>query len=475
MSSASLIGRTLGGRFRVIGFIGEGAMASVYRAVQVQEPRDVAVKVMHPHLTGDPTFVGRFRREAKAAAQIQHPNTVQILDFGVDDRVLYIAMELLGGQDLFETLVVERRLGERRAVRILIQICDALIAAHEKGIVHRDLKPENIMLLPPDPSDPTIQRVKVLDFGIAKILERDAAPASDGGEPNSLANSVLTTVGMVVGTPAYMSPEQCRGETIDARSDVYACGILLYQLIAGRLPFAGDNAMDLAVKHVRSEPPPVHTVLPSVNRELERIILTALGKWPAQRQDSATALKAQLEAVLPQLTDAVLSSAETSVARPPPEPELRHRSLQEVIDGDAVSTLRTSPGATSDPDIAKTLTSEKARIPLDATVPAGPLPAEEPLTRPFRPVRPAAGADPGFVADLLPIAAPKRAHPEPDPTLASLLVGVPPALTTGPAPPLPIAAPTVVGASTGPGTWILIPFALLVGIAVGVLAYFLAR
>ena len=180
MSSASLIGRTLGERFRIIGFIGEGAMASVYRAVQIEEPRDVAVKVMHPHLTGDPTFVGRFRREAKAASQIQHPNTVQILDYGVDGRVLYIAMELLAGQDLFETLVVERRLGERRAVRILIQICDALIAAHDKGIVHRDLKPENIMLLPPDVTDPTAPRVKVLDFGIAKILEREAKPVADG-------------------------------------------------------------------------------------------------------------------------------------------------------------------------------------------------------------------------------------------------------------------------------------------------------
>ena len=458
MSSASLIGRTLGGRFRVIGFIGEGAMASVYRAVQVQEPRDVAVKVMHPHLTGDPTFVGRFRREAKAAAQIQHPNTVRILDFGVDDRVLYIAMELLAGQDLFETLVVERRLGERRAVRILIQICDAMIAAHEKGIVHRDLKPENIMLLPPDPADPTVERVKVLDFGIAKILERDAAPASDGGEPNSMSNSVLTTVGMVVGTPAYMSPEQCRGEVIDARSDIYACGILLYQLVAGRLPFAGDNAMDLAVKHVRSEPPPIHTVIPTVNRELERVILTSLGKWPAQRQASAHELKDQLEAILPELTDEVLGRVEAAA---PPSSGMARRAVQELLDGDSVSTLRTSPSATSDPDIAPTLTSEKALLPserepilrarapapapLDATVPAGPLHLDE----------------------LVP-APPKRPIPEPDHTLASLVD----ARAAG-WQPAPIAAqPRAPDGSSG---WLLIPFALIVGIAVGVLAYFLSR
>ncbi len=475
MSSASLIGRTLGGRFRVIGFIGEGAMASVYRAVQVQEPRDVALKVMHPHLTGDPTFVGRFRREARAAAQIQHPNTVQILDFGVDDRVLYIAMELLAGQDLFEALVVERRLGERRAVRILVQICDALIAAHEKGIVHRDLKPENIMLVPPDPADPTVERVKVLDFGIAKILERDIAPSD--GEPISMANSVLTTVGMVVGTPAYMSPEQCRGEVIDARSDIYSCGILLYQLIAGRLPFAGDNAMDLAVKHVRSEVPPIHTIIPSVNRQLERVILTSLGKWPAQRQASALELKQQLEAILPELTDEVLAARPDAAA--PPSSGMARRAVQELLDGDSVSTLRTSPSATSDADIAPTLTSEKALLPserppttheravapapLDATVPAGPLHLDELATRPFRPLPSLAGE---AAADL--ILLPKRPIPEPEHTLASLVdaraAGWQPA-------PIAVNAPAPIGSSG----WLLIPFALVVGIAVGVLAYFLAK
>src|SRR5262245_55454909 len=221
MSSAALIGRTLADKFRITGFIGEGAMATVYRAVQEEEPKDIAVKVMHPHLTSDPTFVGRFRREAKAAAQIQHPNTVRILAFGVDGNVLYIAMELLTGQDLFETLVVERRFAEARAARVLIQVCDALSVAHAKHIVHRDLKPENIMLQK-DPSAPGGERVKVLHFGIAKILDRDQPPASDE-EPSSMAHSALTTVGMVVGTPAYMSPEQCRGEPIDARSDLYTC------------------------------------------------------------------------------------------------------------------------------------------------------------------------------------------------------------------------------------------------------------
>jgi eukaryotic-like serine/threonine-protein kinase len=469
MSSASLIGRTLGERFRIIGFIGEGAMASVYRAVQVEEPRDVAVKVMHPHLTGDPTFVGRFRREAKAASQIQHPNTVQILDYGVDGKVLYIAMELLAGQDLFETLVVERRLGERRAVRILIQICDALTVAHEKGIVHRDLKPENIMLLPPDVTDPTAPRVKVLDFGIAKILEREAKPVADGSEPNtpnSMVSSVLTTVGMVVGTPAYMSPEQCRGEAIDARSDVYACGILLYQLIAGRLPFSGDNAMELAIKHVRSEPTPIHVFLPGVNRALERVILTALGKWPAQRQDSAMALKEQLEAVLPELTDAVLGNADTG-SFAPAEPS--QRRIQELLDADTVSTLRSSSNDSPEHAAIPTLTSEKALLSLDAAAPQTPWMVEEPSTRPFLALRGGSVADLGHSADPVPAARSKKPSIHHTPTLTSNAVGRPRMPSTA------AAALRVQAPSSGPGGWILIPLALLVGIAVGVFAYVLAR
>src|SRR5579871_2520967 len=143
MSSEPILGRTLAGRFRVVGFIGEGAMASVYRGIQEAEPHDVALKIMHPHLISDATFVGRFRREAKAAARIVHPNTVRIVDCGVDGKLLYIAMELLSGQDLFETLVLDRRLAEARAVRIVVQVTEALVAAHEKGVVHRDLKPEN--------------------------------------------------------------------------------------------------------------------------------------------------------------------------------------------------------------------------------------------------------------------------------------------------------------------------------------------
>ncbi len=302
MSTGGILGRTLAGRFRVTGFIGEGAMASVYRAVQEGEPHDVALKIMHPHLVSDPTFVGRFRREAKAASRIVHPNVVKIIDTGVDGSLLYIAMELLGGQDLFETLVLERRLAEARAARILVEVTDALVAAHERGVVHRDLKPENIMLLR-DPEDPAREEVRVLDFGIAKLLEWDS-PSMD-----TSMNSALTGVGTVVGTPAYMSPEQCRGEPVDTRSDVYTCGILLYQLVSGRLPFASENAMDLAVMHVRAPPTPLESVVPEVNRDLAAVIMTALSKWPSQRQQTAAELRDALRGLLPELSAAPLALA----------------------------------------------------------------------------------------------------------------------------------------------------------------------
>ncbi len=259
---------------------------------------------MHSHLVSDATFVGRFRREAKAAARIVHPNTVKILDHGVDGELLYIAMELLAGQDLFETLVLERRLDEARAARILVEVADALVTAHERGVVHRDLKPENIMLLR-DPADPSREDVKVLDFGIAKILDFDT-PSLDG----TGIHTALTGVGTVVGTPAYMSPEQCRGEPIDTRSDVYTCGILLYQLVSGRLPFTAENAMDLAVMHVRAPPAPLESVVPAVSPKLAAVVATALAKWPSQRQQSAAELRDSLRTVLPELSPTPLALAE---------------------------------------------------------------------------------------------------------------------------------------------------------------------
>jgi serine/threonine-protein kinase len=423
-TDTAIIGRTLAGRFRVTAFIGEGAMASVYRGVQDGAPRDVALKIMHPHLVSDPTFVGRFRREARAAARIVHPNTVQIVDTGVDGDLLYIAMELLGGQDLFETLVLERRLSEARAAQIMIQVTDALVAAHDKGIVHRDLKPENIMLLR-DPADPSIERVKVLDFGIAKILEKDT-PSADG--PPSI-HSALTGVGTVVGTPAYMSPEQCRGEPIDARSDVYTSGILLYQLVAGRLPFSGENAMDLAVKHVRTPPTPPEEVVPKIHPGLRDIILTALAKWPSQRQQTAAELRDALKGILPELSPTPLTPAGAQpVAVDPPR-----RASQEAITIPPEASAVAPPAPAS--DLARTLDDE-------------------------------AGAKVPDIARDLVIKSPPKDEPAP-PRVAN------PAAAPG------RASKALVPAKPKPAeswrSWLIVPIALILGVAVGALAFFLSR
>jgi eukaryotic-like serine/threonine-protein kinase len=298
-TARALIGRTLGGRFKLTSYIGEGAMAAVFRGEQTGEPRQVAVKVMHRGLSSDQAFVKRFQREAQAAARIDHRNTVRILEHGCDRDVVYIAMELVSGQDLYDVLVRERRLSEARAGRIVLQVCAALDAAHRHGVVHRDLKPENVMLVS-DPDDPEADLVKVLDFGIAKLVEEDRNPLTALG---GRADSIITLVGTVIGTPEYMSPEQARGiPMVDARSDVYACGVLLYQLVTGRLPFTGDSPIDVILQHVEREPVPPSAMVPSIHPGLERIILTALAKWPAERQQSARMLAEQIAAILPELT-----------------------------------------------------------------------------------------------------------------------------------------------------------------------------
>jgi serine/threonine protein kinase len=419
--SSAILGRTLGGRFRVVGFIGEGAMATVYRGVQEAEPHDVALKIMHPHLVSDATFVGRFRREARAAARIVHPNTVKILDTGVDGQILYIAMELLSGQDLFETLVLERRLSEARAGRILVQVADALVAAHEKGVVHRDLKPENIMLLR-DESDPSREEVKVLDFGIAKILELDSV--SSDGQANM--QSALTGVGTVVGTPAYMSPEQCRGEPVDTRSDVYTCGILLYQLISGRLPFTSANAMDLAVMHVRTPPTPLEDVVPGVDPRLAALILKALSKWPAQRQQTAKELRDDLGALLPELSATPLTPIENPARNLP--------------DG---------PAGPRSPPLTPSAWKEAPTLP-----PAGDPPHAPELTATLEAYMPA-------------VRLPSPAAKEPEQKRV----------------PHPLSAPLAARAPAaamrperrGLGSWLIVPFALIVGIAMGALAFYLSR
>jgi serine/threonine-protein kinase len=292
-AEAQLMGRVIAGRFRVTGLVGEGAMAAVHRAVDLtqEDPSaaQVALKVMHEHLAADATFVRRFRREAKAAAALRHPHSVRIVDYGIDGTVAYIAMELLDGQDLFQLIKHQGALAGRRAAEIMIQVCDALTAAHARGILHRDLKPENVMLVR-DASHGE-DRVKVLDFGVAKIV---ASEHRIEDAPTNITGTGLTSVGAVLGTPEYMSPEQCQGDRLDFRSDVYACGVLLYQLVTGEVPFSGETPVHTMLLHVREPPRPPRTLAPDLDVALEAVILRALAKRPDDRFAGAQQLGSAL-------------------------------------------------------------------------------------------------------------------------------------------------------------------------------------
>jgi serine/threonine-protein kinase len=287
-----LLGRTIGGRFQIRGHIGEGAMASVFRGVDAQTGAEVAIKVMHPHLAQDRTFTGRFKREAQAASMVRHPNSVAIYAIGEENGAHYIAMELCPGKDLKETLREEGRLTDIRAARIVATVADALHAAHQLGVVHRDLKPENVMV-DRDPHS-GFDLVKVLDFGIAKLVDGPPKARASSPDGDSDPPPALTQFGVVVGTPAYMSPEQCRGQPLDGRSDLYTCGILLYQLVTGVLPFNSESPFELAGKQAFEPPPPPSTHLSSMDRDLEQLILRLLSKSPDERPQNAIELRDEL-------------------------------------------------------------------------------------------------------------------------------------------------------------------------------------
>lgn len=280
------IGKTIALKYRVEEMIGEGGMGKVYRARQMMLDKQVVLKVLRHTLLSDERTVARFQREAKAASRLNHPNSISILDFGqAEDGALFIAMEYVQGRDLHQILSREWPLPEARVIRIVSQVLGALADAHAAGVIHRDLKPENIMV-EQRRKEPDV--VKVLDFGIAKIQDQsgDEGPA-------------LTRAGFVCGTPEYMSPEQARGAPLDHRSDLYAVGVILYQLTTGLLPFESDSAVGFATKHLTQEPPPPSKRRPEarISPGLERLILKALAKDPNDRPPNAEAFRAELQAV----------------------------------------------------------------------------------------------------------------------------------------------------------------------------------
>ncbi|MBX3234069.1 MAG: protein kinase [Labilithrix sp.] len=290
-----LVGRTLAGKYRLEERLRAGAMGAIYRAHHVTLDKAVCIKVMHPELAKDPLFAERFYREARAASRFDHPCSIMILDHGAEGDVLYIAMELVEGRDLADLIEeaahqpggVPAAFPPRRIVDLLAQTLAALGAAHDVGILHRDLKPENIMVAPTWDDDGAGERVKVCDFGIAHI---DDLPSQSGRR--------LTMKGFLLGTPEYMSPEQARAESVDARSDVYAAGVVLYLLLTGRLPFEDDSAVAVALMQINAPPPAPSALAPQCHRVLERICLKALEKDPTNRFATARAMRAALRDAL---------------------------------------------------------------------------------------------------------------------------------------------------------------------------------
>jgi serine/threonine-protein kinase len=278
----SLLGVVIDGRYRIEQRIGEGGMGVVYRAAHVVLKKPLAIKILRGEQAHDPDVVQRFVQEARAASAIGHPNIVNISDFGrTTDGAVYLAMELLAGQTLAEAMQ-KGPLAQERALGIFVQIAGALDAAHEAGIIHRDLKPENIFLKR-EPDHPDF--VKVLDFGIAKVKN---------------AAAKITRTGMVFGTPHYMSPEQAAGQPVDHRSDVYSLGVIMYQVLAGQLPFEAASFMDLVTKHMFEPPAPLRQAGPhaaDLPSTLEAIVMRALQKKPEDRQGSMRELQEALQKV----------------------------------------------------------------------------------------------------------------------------------------------------------------------------------
>lgn len=274
----SLVGSLVADRYQVEALLGEGAMGAVYRAKHIHMQKDVALKVLHQTMSSNSEVVKRFEREAVAAGRIQHPHVAGASDFGrLADGSFYLVLEYIGGQSLGGLMEEVGAMDPARACRIAIQIASALSAAHAEGIVHRDLKPENVML---PRGDHEGDIVKVLDFGMAKMAETDDTAATK-----------LTMHGAVYGTPAYMAPEQAAGNEVDHRADLYALGLMLYEMVAGEPPFTSDQVMALLVKQMTEKPPALPSTVP---RPLARIIMKMLEKQPEGRQQSADEVLAQL-------------------------------------------------------------------------------------------------------------------------------------------------------------------------------------
>jgi serine/threonine-protein kinase len=298
-----MLGRIFLGRYEAIRLLGEGGMGRVYLARQLDLHRQVVVKVMHDHIAADPKFQERFQRETLLMARFQHPYAVTLYDASLNDpQGPCIVMEYIRGVTLDQMLMKNTRFSPPRIARLLDQLCEVLQAAHTEGIVHRDLKPANLMVV--DPETP-YEKLKVMDFGLATLIDVD-----------SLKKMTTTSTEFAVGTPGYMAPEQIRGEDMDHRGDLYSVGVILYELMSGKLPFSDRSSMDILLAHATEEPPFFSQIGAAdwVSSPIEAVVRCCLAKDPAQRPASARELSDRYFKALEEANTSAPSAA------PVPEP-----------------------------------------------------------------------------------------------------------------------------------------------------------
>lgn len=379
-------GDVLADRYRVIQRIGKGGMGEVYLAEHVAIGRQVAIKILLGNLQEKPDLAKRFLQEARTASKLRHPNVVDIIDFGhVDPRTPFFVMEYLIGQDLKGVVKAEKQVPWPRAREIGLQICAGLAVAHSQGFIHRDLKPDNVYLIRDEMGR---EHVKILDFGIAKIISDEAHDA--------------TQTGVLLGTPEYMSPEQAEDKVLDARSDIYALGVILYRMMVGRVPFQSKAFMTVLAKHIQEKPMPPREAAPEagITAAQEAVILKCLAKAPEDRYQSADAVAAALRAA-----DTVAVAAPTaSGGRGALYATIGVMVAAAIVVALVLANGGPEPEATPEPEPAKT-------EPI-VTPPVTPPVVDPPVTPPVVVDPPPVVVDPPVV-DPPPVVPPTKGKPKP--------------------------------------------------------------